>query len=209
MSTESPLPPLLAKLAKLGKVKRYAKRTMLIHEGDQGDALFIVLSGLVRAFSANRRGREITYGVYGAGEYVGEMSLDDGPRSASVVTLQTTECSMITREVLHRFIAENPDFALQLLARVIRRARAATLSTFQLALNDGYGALARDLERRAVTGNDGKRIIPGRLTYQELASAIGRARSMISRLMQDLEKGGYIEKTPEGWVLHRPLPPRW
>ncbi|WP_163071511.1 Crp/Fnr family transcriptional regulator, partial [Acinetobacter baumannii] len=85
--------------------------------------------------------REITYGVYGPGEYVGEMSLDGGPRSASVITEEACRLVMVTRASLLTHISEHPEFAFELLTKVIRRARAATLSTKQLALNDVYGRL--------------------------------------------------------------------
>ena len=52
-----------------------------------------ILSGRLRVFSAGDRDREITYGVYGPAEYLGEMSLDGGPRSASVETLESSTCA--------------------------------------------------------------------------------------------------------------------
>src|SRR5689334_1294257 len=93
-------PETLRTLVARGEPRRYRKGTLLIQEGDIGETLFIVLSGRVRAFSTNERDREIVYGDYGAGEYLGEMSLDGGPRSASVITLEPTVCVVITRKTL-------------------------------------------------------------------------------------------------------------
>ncbi|HEX6723523.1 MAG TPA: cyclic nucleotide-binding domain-containing protein, partial [Burkholderiaceae bacterium] len=136
-------------LAERGSVRNYRKGTVLIEEGDRGDTLYVVLSGRVRVYSSNEAGREVSYGVYGAGEYLGEMSLDGGPRSASVITLEPTACSVVQREALQAYIAEQPAFAFELLAKLIRRVRAATLSTKQLALNDVYGRLKALLESHA------------------------------------------------------------
>ncbi len=116
----------LRTLASRGQPRRYRKGTLLIQEGDFGDTLFIVLAGRVKAYSSGSRDREIVYGVYGPGEYLGELSLDGGPRSASVVTLEPTSCVVVTRKALQEHIAANPEFAFELLARVIRRARLAT-----------------------------------------------------------------------------------
>ena len=127
--------PHLAELAGRGLLRRYRKDTVLIEEGDRGDALYIIVSGRLRAFSSAANGREITFGIYGPGEYLGEMSLDGGPRSASVETVEASVCAVVTREALDRFIDERPAFAFELLAKVIRRARAATLSAKNLALN--------------------------------------------------------------------------
>lgn len=203
------LPVPLRPLARAGEVRRYRKGAALITEGDFGDTLFIILKGRLRAFGSNEKGREITYGSYGAGEYLGEMSLDGGPRSASVVALEASECAVVTRLTLQRHIALHPEFAFELLAKVIRRARAATLSAKQLALNDVYGRLVLLFESLAEMQADGTRLLGERLTHQEIANRLGCSREMVSRLTKDLEAGGYIAVQRQRLVLLRPLPGRW
>ena len=210
------LPEPLRLLAQRGELKRYRKGHRLIEEGELGDTLFIILAGRVRVYgssdSSNTNGaaeREITYGTYGVGEYLGEISLDGGPRSASVTTLEATHCALVTRHTLLQHIAEHPEFALDLLAKVIRRARAATLSTKQLALNDVYGRLVLLLNELAVPQPDGTRLIAERLTHREMANRLGCSREMVSRLMKDLEGGGYLRSVPSGTSLLRTLPARW
>jgi CRP/FNR family transcriptional regulator, cyclic AMP receptor protein len=196
-------------LARRGEIRRYRKNTLLIEEGDSGDTLYIILSGSLRSFSSGDNGREITYGVYGPGEYLGEMSLDGGRRSASVEALQASVCSVLTRTTLERHIAEHPAFAFELMAKVIRRARAATLSTKQLALNDVYGRLQLLLNSLAVALPDGTRRIDERLTHKDMAHRLGCSREMVSRLMKDLSSGGYIDQDGPHTVVLRPLPARW
>ena len=145
-------------LAARGSLRSFRRGTILIQEGDRGDTLYIVRSGRLRAYAADANGKEITLGIYGAGEYVGEMSLDGGPRSANVETLEATTCAVVTREALLAYIAERPDFALVMMARLIRRARLATESTRNLALIDVYGRMARLLEQLA--GPPGRRRQP-------------------------------------------------
>jgi CRP/FNR family cyclic AMP-dependent transcriptional regulator len=194
----------------MGRTRRYPKGTILIHEGDVGDTLFIVLSGRLRAYSEGTRGHEITYGEFGPGEYVGEMSLDGGERSASVITLDACTCSVVSRQVLMDYIAQNPAFALELLGKVIRRARATTQSARLIALNDVYGRLVGLLQRLAgPPGEQGERVVASRLTHQELANRLGCSREMISRLMKDLERGGYLGREGRTLVLRRALPERW
>jgi CRP/FNR family transcriptional regulator, cyclic AMP receptor protein len=211
----SQLPEALRPLAQRGEIKRYRKGQRLIEEGELGDTLFIILSGRVRVYGSNESAgsgateREITYGTYGIGDYFGEMSLDGGPRAASVETLEATSCAVITRHTLKTHIAEHPEFAFDLLAKVIRRARAATLSTKQLALNDVYGRLVLLLNSLAVPQVDGSRLISERLTHQEMANRLGCSREMVSRLMKDLERGGYVRVELGGIVLVQKLPVRW
>jgi CRP/FNR family cyclic AMP-dependent transcriptional regulator len=202
------LPDPLRTLARRGDVRRYRKGTLLIQEGESGDTLFIILAGRLRAFSSASNGREITYGVYGPGEYLGEMSLDGGVRSASVITMESSECAVVTRVTLKQHIAEHPDFAFELLGKVIRRARSATLSAKQLALNDVYGRLSLLLNDLAVDQPDGSRLVPERLSHLDIANRLGCSREMVSRLMKDLERGGYVA-SGKAIRIAKPLPPRW
>jgi CRP/FNR family cyclic AMP-dependent transcriptional regulator len=203
------LPEALRSLAARGVQRSYRKGTLIIEEGSHGDTLYLLLRGRVKAFSSDARGREVTYGVYGAGDYFGEMSLDGGPRSASVIVEQACTCAVLTRQTLHEHIAAEPAFAFELIGRVIRRARLATQSARSMALLDVYGRVVQLLESLAVVQADGTRIIAERLTHAEIAARVGCSREMVSRLMKDLERGGYLRSEGDRLVLELSLPARW
>lgn len=196
-------------LVQRGELRRYRKGHRLIEEGEHDDAIFIILSGRVRVFGSGENGREITYGTYGAGEYLGEISLDGGPRSASVETLEACKCAVVTRQTLKQHIAEHPEFAFELLAKVILLARLATLNAKRLALNDVYGRLVLLLNALAQERPDGTRLVSERLTHREMANRLGCSREMVSRLMKDLESGGYLDNAGDHCMILRPLPARW
>lgn len=206
---ESTEKALINELATLGQRRRWRKGSLLIQEGERGDTLFIVLSGKLRVYSSDPAGKEVTLGMYGAGEYVGEMSLDGGTRAASVQTLEMSECVVITRDVLLDFMRRRPEFAMVLITRLIRRARLATESARTMALLDVYGRLTRLLNQLAMPRPDGTRMIPERLTHLELSRHLACSREMVSRLLKDLQKGGYLDVENGCFVLRRPLPVRW
>lgn len=197
-------------LAAQGVQRRYRRGTLLIQEGETGDTLYIVLQGRLRAFLSDNNGRELTLGLYGPLEYVGEMSLDGGPRSANVEAAEPSVCAVVTRATLLAYIAEHPEFALELMARLIRRARLATESARSVALIDVYGRLVRLLNSMAQLPNDrGERALKERLTHQQMAQHLACSREMVSRLLKDLETGGYID-VRERWIwLLKTLPARW
>ena len=203
------LPDTLRLLARNGVVRPYRKGTILIDEGTHGDMLYVLLKGRVKAYSSDSRGREIIFGTYGPGEYIGEMSLDGGPRSVSIVTLEATTCALIARVALRTHIASHPDFAFELIERVIRRVRVLTDNTRALALLDVYGRLVRFLNEQATLDVQGMRLISPRPTHVELAGHVGASREMVSRLMKDLEQGGYVATGPTRLQLLKALPASW
>jgi len=204
-----PMSDSLRDLAARGEPRLVAKGRLLIQEGDVGNTLYIILSGRLRAFSRSAHSdREVTYGEYLPGEYIGELSLDGGPRSADVMTLASSWVVLVTRTTLEQHIAEQPAFAFELLSKVIRRTRAATLSLRAVALNDVYGRVAWLLNERAVAQADGSRL-SGPLTHLDMASLLGCTRPMVSRVMKELERGGYTRREGVLTRLLRGLPARF
>lgn len=197
-------------LAAMGVPRRYRRGALLIQEGETGDTLYIVLQGRLRAFLGDDSGKELTLGTYGPLEYVGEMSLDGGPRSANVEATEASTCAVVSRATLLAYIADHPEFALELMGRLIRRARLATESARSVALIDVYGRLVRLLNQLAGEADaQGERALRERMTHQELAQHLACSREMVSRLLKDLETGGYIAVRERRLHLLKTLPARW
>jgi CRP/FNR family transcriptional regulator, cyclic AMP receptor protein len=80
-----------------------------------------------------------------------------------------------------------------------------------MALLDVYGRLVSVLEKHdgVSTKNDNGSVTLESITHQEIASRVGASREMVSRLLKDLEKGGYIEMGTKRLVLLKKLPARW
>ncbi|WP_053076633.1 Crp/Fnr family transcriptional regulator [Caenimonas sp. SL110] len=203
------LNPSLRALALRGTSRSYRKNTVIVNEGEVGESLFILLEGRVKVFSNDQDGREITYNVVEAGDYFGEMWLDGGPRSASVMTIEPCICSVVGRAALREHLADEPEFALDLVAQVIRRARAATETARNMALLDVYGRVVVALESHQGPARADAPITLTQITHQNIASRVGASREMVSRLLKDLEKGGYIELGVKRITLLKKLPARW
>ncbi len=204
-----PLGDALRRLAERCEMRRFPKGRLLIQEGEPGSTLYIILSGRLCAYSTtDDESRRIVYGEYLPGEFLGEMGLDGGPRSASVEAVESSWCAIVTRPTLEQFVAEHPGFAFELIAKVIRRARAATLSLRAIALNDVYGRIAWLLNTRAIAQPDGSRRA-GPLTHQQIADVLGCTRPMVSRVMKELQIGGYVEIRQRMIELRKPLPDRF
>ncbi len=204
----------LRAIAAHGSVRRYPAHTVLVTEDDRSDALYVILSGRIRAYGSAEDGREVTYRTQGPGEYFGEMTLDGGPRSASVMTMEPTAVVVVPGAEVRDFLAQHPDFALHLVRKLIGLLRASTQQVKSLALDDVYQRVVRLLNTQArelpgEPGQPGIRQLPERLTQQDIAERVGASREMVSRVFKPLLEGGYVQTRDGRIVLLKKLPANW
>ena len=198
----------LRELSAHATAQTFPKNTVIVNEGDRSTSIFIIMSGRVKVFLHGKDGREVVLNVHGPGEYFGEMVLDEGPRSASVMTLESSKFLIISKSDFSRFLSANPDFAMKLINRLMRRVRALTENVGNLALLDVYGRVARLLLELA-TEQEGALVVAERLTQKDIADRVGASREMVSRIFKDLVAGGYIAVDNRRISINKDLPPRW
>jgi CRP/FNR family cyclic AMP-dependent transcriptional regulator len=139
--------------------------------------------------------------LLGPGEFFGEMGLlDDSPRSASVVTQEPCELLSISKTDFKRSLAENFDLSLTVMRGLVKRLREADRKIGSLALMDVYGRVARLLLEMA-EDVDGEKVVVKKLSKQDIAKMVGASREMVSRVMKDLQLGGYFEVRGRSIVL--------
>jgi CRP/FNR family cyclic AMP-dependent transcriptional regulator len=187
----------------------FPKNSVIINEGDTSDALYVVTSGRVKAYLSDEDGKEIILNVHGPGEYFGEMALfDDAPRSASVITLEKTKLSTISRADFQDCVQRNPQLAMQIIRGLIKRLRIATEKVRSLALLDVYGRVARLLLQLAEP-EDGQLVVKEKLTHQDIADRVGSSREMVSRILKDLKTGGYVSIQDKRITIKEKIPQHW
>lgn len=198
----------LESIARRAVTRTFPRNTVVVSEGDHTDTLHIIVSGRVKIYVSDEKGKEIVLNHAGPGEYFGEMVLDEGPRSASVMTLEPTRFLIVPKEDFREFVTKSPEFSLHLVRKLIRRVRALTNDVKSLALMDVYGRMARMLLELAVE-RDGTLVIEGRPTQQEMANRVGASREMVNRILKDLSAGGYIAIARDRITIARALPRAW
>lgn len=198
----------LHRLAPGGAVRAYTRNVVVVSEGDPTDSLYVVLSGKVKAFVSDESGREVVLNTIAAGDYFGEMVLDGGARSASIMTLEPSKFYVIPQRDVEAMLAKNPEFARNMLRKLIGKVRSLTARVLDLSLKDVYGRLVKYLEESAIE-EDGRRVVADRLTQSDIAARIGGSREMVSRILRDLAAGGYVSVEAKRIVLHKKLPAHW
>jgi len=189
-------------------VRTLPKNTILVAEGDESDAVHLILSGRVKIFLSDPAGKEVVINVQGPGDYFGEMSLEPGGRSASVMTLESCRIAAVKMADFRAFLLQHPEFQQELVRKLIRRVRALTRHVADLALLDVYGRVVRTLEGLACDV-DGRQIVPQVLSQQSIANLVGASREMVSRILKELRIGGYIGVEDRRIVILRKPPAAW
>lgn len=88
-------------------------------KGEEGNLLYILLSGRVQVHIDN-----FTLAQLKPGTYFGEMALFDSKvRSASVTTLEESKCLILSRQQIHQAIKENPAIAINMIRVLVTRVR--------------------------------------------------------------------------------------
>lgn len=198
----------IAELAKLGRVERFARKTVLIREGEPGSVLFVLLEGRIRIFAEGHDGRRYVFGSFGPGALFGEGSFDGGPRTASVETLSDCVCAVVPYAELRRRMAADATFAMTLLTELITRSRASAMRIKSLALDSVYQRLRALIEAEA-TEHGGMRRLGPDWSQQEIANRLGSSRDMVTKIFRELTKGGYIATSRGETRILKKLPKAW
>lgn len=205
------LPPeTVAALTRHIHIRHYAKRTQIISEGEPAHCIYFVLSGKVKVFLSDDKGKEITVNTHEVGEMFGELSVIQGiGRTASVITVDDSKLGLMLDTDFRNCLREFPEFSMNIMHDLVDRLVHSTETIRQLGLMDVYGRIAVLLLNESEV-RDGVRIVKDKMTQQGIASRVGASREMVARILKDLKQGGYIDMSDEGRiVMKKNLPHSW
>lgn len=195
-------------LLAIATIRQFPRNAIIVSEGDDSSSVYFIITGSVKVFLSNDEGNEVVITTIKANDYFGEMALEEGYRSASVMAIEPVKLAILSIHDFRQFLRSHPDFVLSVLSKLIRRTRVVTKNFKGMALLDVYGRLAALLCELAENCGE-QLIISSPLTQQEMANRIGCSREMVSKILKDLTQGGYIECTRRQITIRRRLPASW
>ena len=174
----------------------YTRGENVFTEGEQGDSLFIVLTGKVKVGRRAADGRENMLSVMGPSDMFGELSLfDPGPRTATATVLTDAKLASLAHAALWPWINDRPVIAEQLLRVLARRLRRTNDALADLIFTDVPGRVAKALlelaERFGTQEGEGVRVHHD-LTQEELAQLVGASRETVNKALADFAHRGWI-----------------
>ncbi|QBI51970.1 Crp/Fnr family transcriptional regulator [Streptomonospora litoralis] len=184
---------------------RLGRGQTLFSEGDEGDRLYVILSGKVKLTRAAVDGRENLLSVLGPSEMFGELSLfDPRPRTASAIAVTDAVMAGLGHDDLRPFIAQQPQVSLQLLKALASRLRRTNDVMSDLVFTDVPGRVAGQLldlaDRFGKEGEDGLHVHHD-LTQEELAQLVGASRETVNKALAEFALRGWLRIEAKAVVL--------
>jgi CRP/FNR family cyclic AMP-dependent transcriptional regulator len=174
-----------------------ARGRTIFHEGDPGDALYVVLTGKIKLVRHAPDGRENLLAVLGPAEMFGELSVfDPGPRQTTATAVTKARVKRLLQAEVGPWLAEHPEVALSLLHQLAARLRRTSETAADLVFTDVPGRVAKALlelsQRFGVSGPDGLRVHHD-LTQEELAQLVGASRETVNKALAEFAQRGWIK----------------
>ena len=176
---------------------RLERGDILFHEGDPGDALFVIGEGKIKLGRTSSDGRENLVAILGPGEMFGELSLfDPGPRTMTATAVAETQLMGLGNDSLTTLLSGRPEVAKSLLAALAKRLRRTNEHLADLVFTDVPGRVAKallDLANRFGRPVEEGIMVSHDLTQEELAQLVGASRETVNKALADFATRGWLK----------------
>ncbi|MEO1311930.1 MAG: Crp/Fnr family transcriptional regulator [Pseudomonadota bacterium] len=188
-------------LCEAGARVRYKKGQEIFQEGETGDSLFLVTSGLVRIvlYSAGGKGSIVSF--LGPREIIGEVGCITGaPRTATVECAENVEGHLVSQAELFRVLGRSEAAVRDLLTMLCHRLRRTDGAFQRVSALSMKGRLAGALlalaEQYGEDHGDGT-LVRLAVTQSDIGAFSGLSRENTSRILSGWRKAGLIAFAPD------------
>jgi CRP-like cAMP-binding protein len=199
----------LADLLSLAKTVTFKSRKQIFGQGDEGDSMFILLSGRVKISTFSSAGKECVLTFLGSGDILGEIALlDGGVRTAAAIVLEETRALQLFRSDFQSFITSHPRITLQIISVLCERLRRTDMFVEEVATMQAGPRLARALlrlaERHGDESDSGAIKINMKLSQANLGAHSGLMRENVNRQLKIWEDAQILENDSGFLTLLQP-----
>ena len=184
-------------------------RETLCRKGEPGGEVYVIVSGKLKALATSREGTDVVFGIYGAGDVIGEIAIfGGGSRTATIAAIEDSELLVIHRADFMTFLRSHPEAAiglLNVLAVRLRRVSEIAEDTQFLSFQPRLAKRLADLSRTYGTPTeDGGLRVDVRLSQEEWADLVGSRRETVNRQIRKWAELGVLSMEDGYIVVHRP-----
>lgn len=187
----------LAELKKIindRKSRNFKKNQVIYYEGDRGNGLYIVISGMIKTSKLAEDGRELITGLHTGDRYLGiQAMLADEAYNDTATALEDSQLCLIPKDQLEELLTVYPDVSRQFIKLLAGQIRENEEQLLQMAYSSVRKKLADTLLRLYHQGHGADKSI--RISRDDLAALAGMATETVSRTLSDFKSEGMIDKT--------------
>ncbi|MEN4479702.1 Crp/Fnr family transcriptional regulator [Mycolicibacterium cosmeticum] len=178
----------------------------LFGQGEPGDRVYVIISGLVKMSCTVAHGSEVVRDVKGPGDVVGELSIfDPGPRGESATCQTLVRTGWLTGSSLRRLAHRHPDLTQRWLQALSRQVQERESEIADVVVADVATRVARQIV--VLADRFGQHVDPTvhvyhSLTRHEFAQLAGARREAVSQALAKFVERGWLVTTPGGFDVY-------
>ncbi len=194
---------LAAVVAQQARYRSWPHRATIVAEGDDLDAILLLISGRARMLAYGVDGRFVLVQDFAVGDLMGEGALiDEGPAESEIVAIDPVGAGSFAPPVFVALMSTHACIALAVSRLLVARLGMATRRLVEGATLSAVGRVHAELLREARAAS-AMTIIPAPV-LAELARTVQTTRETVSRAISVLERRGIVRRTAEALTVVAP-----
>lgn len=194
----------LTTVAGLMSSRTYLSRDIVLRKGDAADNLAFLLQGKLQVVDLSEDGRETGIHFIMPGAYFGELSIIDGqPRSASVISVKTSEVAFLPSAQARALMFNRPLIAQRMLTHFAQLIRISSNQRTLLSIPSAFQRVFAQLQLLTRETKDGQ-VIEGLPKQHEIAIMVNTSRETVSRALHTLLKMNILQKQGTLLIVKQP-----
>jgi len=182
-------------LARIVRVKEYAKNQFVFSEGDDGIGFYVIVKGRVKIYKMSPEGKEQILHILGPGEPFAEVAVFSGAHyPANAETLDNSSLFFFPKLDFIKLISSNPSLAMNMLAALSIRLKQFSHMIEALSLKEVPGRLAAHLLYLSDQQEEASELRLD-IAKVQLAGLLGTIPETLSRIFKKMNDQGLIESS--------------
>ncbi len=190
------------------RIRRHAKREVVLHKGGSGDGLLFLLSGQMQVVDVTEDGRAIGLRLLAPGDFFGEIALiNNSTRSASVVAMTEVLVAFLPAPLAMHLFSHSPPVAAHMLRHLAQKIQRDSEFRALLSINNTAKRIYTYLvlmQRKAPEGDGAAPVVENLPTHQDIANMINTSRETVTRALLTLVQQGIVQKDSHRLIILQP-----
>ena len=187
------------------RIRRFARRDIVLHKGGVGDSLLFLLSGQLQVIDVTEDGRAIGLRMLGQGDFFGEIAVIAGStRSASVLALSESLVAFLPGATASHLFAHSPPVANMMLRHLAEKVRRDSEFRALLSIHNTSKRIFSFLDLMKQKTPENLDVVENLPTHHDIAIMINTSRETVTRALLALAQQGIVQKDENRLIIRNP-----